>query len=79
MESMRVHYRLHVSASDAAERAEAIALEQTVEVPRPVVRDRFIEEQVMGRVASVEPEEGGGQRAIVEFPWRPRPSTPLSS
>jgi ribulose-bisphosphate carboxylase large chain len=65
---MRVTYRLAVPASEAAARAESIAREQTVEVPRVVVRKRFIEEEVMGRVAAVVNESETRSLATLEFP-----------
>lgn len=68
METMRVTYHLDVTAEEVDERAEALALEQTVEVPRVVVRDPFIEQQVMGAVESVEPDPDGGHRVTVAFP-----------
>jgi ribulose-bisphosphate carboxylase large chain len=68
MEHMRVTYRLTVPSGEAEARAESIAREQTVEVPRVVVRKRFIEEQVMGRVSSVVSETEARSLAIVEFP-----------
>jgi ribulose-bisphosphate carboxylase large chain len=68
MDEMRVTYRLRVSAEEAGPRAEAVALEQTVEVPRVVVRDAFIEEQILGRVESVAPDPDGGHRATIAFP-----------
>ena len=43
MELLRVTYRLEVPAAQAEARAAAVALEQTVEVPRPAVRDAFVE------------------------------------
>jgi ribulose-bisphosphate carboxylase large chain len=68
VEALRVTYRLEVPEAEAAARAEAIALEQTVEVPRAVVRDRFIEEQVLGRVASLEFDAEGAALATLEYP-----------
>lgn len=68
VEALRVSYRLDVPEALAAERAEAIALEQTVEVPRVVVRDRFVAEHVVGRVASLSPDEGGRMRAVIDYP-----------
>ncbi|MGH0033102.1 MAG: RuBisCO large subunit C-terminal-like domain-containing protein, partial [Myxococcota bacterium] len=66
MELLRVTYRLDgVAASDAEARAEAIAREQTVEVPRAVVdREPGIAENVVGRVESVSGEEGGSRVRI---------------
>ena len=68
MELIRVTYILRVGAAEARARAEAIALEQTVEVPRSVVRDGFVEEQILGRVERVEPDGGDGYRAAIAYP-----------
>jgi S-methyl-5-thioribulose 1-phosphate isomerase len=58
MDALRVTYRLRVDAPRAAARAEQISREQTVEVPRSVVRDAFIEREILGRVESVRPDPG---------------------
>lgn len=55
METMRVVYAIHSSQAEIAARAEAVALEQSVELPRPAVRDSFIERNIMGKVAQIEP------------------------
>ena len=68
MEALRVTYELSVPESEAAARAQAVALEQTVEVPRAVVRDAFVEREVMGAVERVRPAPGGGQLATVAYP-----------
>lgn len=68
MEFLRVSYHVDVSASEAHERAEALALEQTVEVPRVVVRDAFIESRILGRVEAVEPDPQGGHRITIAIP-----------
>jgi len=65
---MRVTYRVAVDAARAPARAEEIAREQTVEVPRAVVRERFIEDEVMGRVEAIEPDPDGGQRVAISYP-----------
>jgi ribulose-bisphosphate carboxylase large chain len=65
---MRVTYRLDVDSGEAEARAEELALEQTVEVPRVVVRDPFVAEQIMGRVEALTPDPEGGQRATISYP-----------
>ncbi len=65
---LRVRYRLALAAASADARAEAIAREQTVEVPRSALRDRFILEEIVGRVESVEPAAGGGMLATIAYP-----------
>jgi len=39
VDRIRVHYEVRGPAAEIAARAEALALEQSVEVPRGVVRD----------------------------------------
>lgn len=55
-----VSYRIFAgSADEAQERAEAVALEQTVEVPRDVVAPGYVEDVILGRVLDVVAEPGG--------------------
>lgn len=62
-------YRLDVGASEAEARAEALALEQTVEVPRVVVaREPVIEEQIVGRVESVTQDDDGASLVRIAYP-----------
>jgi ribulose-bisphosphate carboxylase large chain len=69
MELLRVTYRLEGDPSEALARAEAIALEQTVEVPRAVaMREPFIAREIVGRVESVEPAADGSARAVIAYP-----------
>lgn len=67
-DSLRVTYRLRGDPATCAARAEEVALEQTVEVPRPVVRDRFVEQQILGRVEEVRSDGAGGALARIAFP-----------
>ena len=69
VEFLRVTYRLDIEPERAAERAEGIALEQTVEVPRAVVaREPRIEREILGRVESVETEPDGTSLATIAYP-----------
>ncbi|MEM7410254.1 MAG: RuBisCO large subunit C-terminal-like domain-containing protein [Myxococcota bacterium] len=69
MEFLRVTYELAVPLPEAESRAEGIAREQTVEVPRVVVRDAFIAEHVLGRVEQVAAAgEEGRSRATIAYP-----------
>jgi S-methyl-5-thioribulose 1-phosphate isomerase len=68
VELLRVTYRLAVDADQAEARAEAVAREQTVEVPRSVVRDAFVEHEILGRVERVEPAPDGSSLASIAFP-----------
>jgi ribulose-bisphosphate carboxylase large chain len=55
------------SPQAAAERAEGIALEQTVEVPRDVVPPGYVEDEILGRVEAVEQEEEGRFLARISY------------
>ena len=69
MELLRVAYRIGGHPGDAPARAEAIALEQTVEVPKPVaMREPFIAREIVGRVESIESSSDGSQRATIAYP-----------
>ena len=68
MDRLSVTYHLDVEDAAAEERAQAVALEQTVEVPRVVVRDAFFEKEVMGSVESLERSEDGGYQARLSYP-----------
>jgi ribulose-bisphosphate carboxylase large chain len=66
-ERFGVTYRLATSdATEARARAEAIALEQTVEIPRDVVPAGFIADEIMGRVETLAPE-GAGFAARISY------------
>jgi ribulose-bisphosphate carboxylase large chain len=69
MEFLRVTYRLEGNLADAEARAEAIAFEQTVEVPRPVaMREPFIAREIVGRVESIARAPDGSPRARIAYP-----------
>jgi len=70
MDRLRVTYRRDVGDACAEERAQAVAIEQTVEVPRPVVRSSFFEKEVMGSVERLERDPSGGWRATIAYPTR---------
>jgi ribulose-bisphosphate carboxylase large chain len=67
-ETLRVVYHLDVDAAHAEARAEALAREQTVEVPRIVVRDPVVEREALGRVDWLEEDPEGGFRAALAYP-----------
>ena len=61
----------HVTAPDPAEleaRVESLLLEQTVELPRQALRDPFVLEQIVGRLAGVEEIAPQLHRVTVDFP-----------
>ena len=68
MEILRVSYRLAVPPGEAPARAEALAREQSVEVPRAVLRDPVATQRTLGRVESVEPLSETSALARIVFP-----------
>ena len=68
MERFQVTYRIVAEdAGDAAARAEAIAIENTVEIPRDVVPRGYIEDVVLGRVEEVSEETEKTWRVAVSY------------
>jgi len=53
MSRVLVTYRVRAAAADIEAVAESLALEQSVETPRDVVRDAFVRDEVLGRVESI--------------------------
>lgn len=68
MDALRVSYRLRVDAAAAPARAEAIAYEQTVEVPPSAIRDSFVAQQIVGRVEEIASDPHEGQRVTIAYP-----------
>lgn len=63
-----VTYRVFAGSLDEAQaRAEGIALEQTVEIPRNVVPSGYVEDEILGRVEAIKPEGPGRFRAEISF------------
>ncbi len=63
-----VTYRILAgSPAEARARAEAIALEQTVEVPRDVVPEGFIADEILGRIEEIGTEAEGRFRATISY------------
>jgi ribulose-bisphosphate carboxylase large chain len=58
-ERISATYRLQVSAQGAAKRAEALALEQSIEMPAEAVTDRSVLERFIARVEGIEPQPDG--------------------
>ena len=56
---MKVVYQLRGVGAEAARRAEALALEQSVEMPIEAVTDRRVLRDVVARVESIEPQPDG--------------------
>jgi len=68
LELLRVVYHLDVPGSEAEARAEALAREQTVEVPREALRDEVVVREALARVERVEEDPAGGLRATLAYP-----------
>jgi len=62
-----VTYRMAGPPEEAEARARTIALEQTVELPDPVVVDADIREHVIGRLERLEPVDQGSARATISY------------
>jgi ribulose-bisphosphate carboxylase large chain len=60
-------YLLSSSADDVRARAQALALEQSVELPLAAVRDARIREEIVARIAGIEPVDSGRYRVTVEL------------
>jgi ribulose-bisphosphate carboxylase large chain len=68
VERLRVTYHHDVAAAEALARAEEVAREQTVEVPRAALPGPRFEREVMGRVEAVAPDPTGGMLATIAYP-----------
>jgi ribulose-bisphosphate carboxylase large chain len=55
LQRLRAHYRIRAGAADIEAIAQAVALEQSVEVPLDVVRDAWVRDNIVGRVESITP------------------------
>ena len=68
MTRFTVTYRIFAANADEARaRAEGIALEQTVEVPRDVVPEGYIADEIVGRIEEIGAEGEGRFRAILSY------------
>lgn len=68
MERFSVTYRIFTDTEkDASLRAEHVALEQTVEIPRDIVPAGYIESTIMGRVEDVSYEKEGQFVARISY------------
>jgi len=67
--ALRVTYR--VTAANQSEldaRVESLLLEQTVELPRVALRDKFVIENIVGWRVSVDQTESGRHDVVIDFP-----------
>ena len=74
--SLRVTYLVRASSAEIASRADALMLEQTVELPRRVMTDSRVIERVVGRVESIEPAGDGDFRVVISQPLAATASDP---
>jgi ribulose-bisphosphate carboxylase large chain len=65
---IRVTYLVHAAAGDVDARAEALLLEQAVELPRAALRDRWVTEHVLGCVEGVGDAGDGWHRVTIAHP-----------
>lgn len=67
--ALRVTYIVTASnKADLDARVESLLLEQTVELPRVALRDKFVLENIVGRLVSVEVTDTAKNRVIIDFP-----------
>ncbi len=67
-EPILVDYLVSAEPSRVAERADALLLEQTVELPRSALRTRFASERLVGRVVGTRQVSPEGFRVTLEQP-----------
>jgi ribulose-bisphosphate carboxylase large chain len=67
-DEIEVVYRVGADGAPPGPRAEALLLEQTVELPRAAIRSARVLESMVGRVVSAGPAEGGGHRVTLAQP-----------
>lgn len=68
MSRFTVTYRLRATSREEAQaRAQGIALEQTVEIPRDVVPAGYVEDEILGRVEEIGPLSDGVWQALVSY------------
>jgi ribulose-bisphosphate carboxylase large chain len=65
---LRVTYLVRASAGDIASRAEALMLEQTVELPRAALRTTRVSEPVVGQVDRIETSGQDSYRVVIAQP-----------
>jgi ribulose-bisphosphate carboxylase large chain len=67
MSWINVTYRISAARSQVDGIAQALALEQSVEVPAAVVTDAFVAESIMGRVAATRLAEDGPHEVVIQL------------
>ncbi len=67
--ALRVTYRVTASnQADLDARVESLLLEQTVELPRAALRDKFVLENILGRLVSIQADGADRHVVIIDFP-----------
>ena len=66
--ALRVSYLVRAAAPEIEARAEALMLEQAVELSRGAVRDPWVAAHILGRVERIEPEAGDLYRVEIAHP-----------
>jgi ribulose-bisphosphate carboxylase large chain len=67
MEFLTAIYHLRASAADIQARAEALALEQSVEMPAAAIDSNYVRSHICGRVAAIEPIDATQFRVTLEL------------
>lgn len=67
-EALFVTYRVRADAAGIDGRVRDICVEQTVEVTEPLFRDAFFQDEVLGRVESLQEIAPGDWEAVIRFP-----------
>ena len=65
MQRLLAHYDITVGAADIHARAEALAVEQSIEMPLAAVRSAAVREHIVARVEHVEALEEGRHRVVL--------------
>jgi len=67
--ALRVTYRVTAeNQSDLDARVESLLLEQTVELPRAALRDKFVLENIVGRLVSIKTIGADQHNVVIDFP-----------
>src|SRR5258705_6406689 len=67
MSWVNVTYRICAARDQLDGIAQALALEQSVEVSAEVVTDPFVAENIMGRVSAVHPSDNGPHQVVIRL------------
>lgn len=67
MDWLRVTYLISSSGAEIRARAEALAVEQSVEMPVSAVRDRYVIDHILARVESIEPASRDRYKVVIRI------------